>query len=38
VQRGKFEPPIRPVTFSLDDFHADPASTNAKILGALHGA
>jgi urea carboxylase len=38
VERGKFEPPIRPVTFSLDDFHADPASTNAKILGALHGA
>jgi urea carboxylase len=38
VERGKFEPPIRPVTFSLSDFHADPASTNAKILGALHGA
>ena len=38
VERGKFEPPIRPVTFSLSDFHADPASTNAEILGALHGA
>ena len=38
VERGKFEPPIRPVTFSLNDFHADPASTNAEILGALHGA
>jgi urea carboxylase len=38
VERGRFEPPIRPVTFSLDDFHADSASTNAKILGALHGA
>jgi urea carboxylase len=38
VERGKFEPPIRPVTFSLNDFHADPASTNGKILGALHGA
>jgi urea carboxylase len=38
VERGKFEPPIRPVTFSLSDFHTDPASTNAKILGALHGA
>jgi urea carboxylase len=38
VERGRFEPPIRPVTFSLDDFHADPASTNAEILGALHGA
>jgi urea carboxylase len=38
VERGRFAPPIRPVTFSLNDFHADPASTNAKILGALHGA
>jgi len=38
VERGRFEPPIRPVTFSLDGFHADPASTNATILGALHGA
>jgi urea carboxylase len=38
VERGKFEPPIRPVTFSLDDFHADPAATNTKILGTLHGA
>ena len=38
VERGRFEPPIQPVTFSLNDFHADPASTNAKILGALHGA
>jgi urea carboxylase len=38
VERGRFEPAIRPVTFSLNDFHADPASTNAKILGALHGA
>jgi urea carboxylase len=38
VERGKFEPPIRPVTFSLDDFHADPALTNTRILGALYGA
>ncbi len=38
VERGRFEPPIRPVTFSLNDFHVDPASTNAKILGTLHGA
>jgi urea carboxylase len=38
VERGKFEPLIRPLTFSLDDFHADPASTNANILGTLHGA
>jgi urea carboxylase len=38
VERGKFEPLIRLLTFSLDDFHADPASTNANILGTLHGA
>jgi Fe-S-cluster formation regulator IscX/YfhJ len=38
VERGRYEPPIRPVIFSLDDFRADPASTTAKILGALHGA
>jgi urea carboxylase len=38
VDKGTFDPPIRPITFSLDEFHADPAATNAKILGALHGA
>jgi urea carboxylase len=38
VNAGKFEPPIRPVTFSLDEFHADPAATNDKILGALRDA
>jgi urea carboxylase len=38
VERGRFEPPIRPVTFSLDDFRENSASTTAKILGALHGA
>ena len=37
VDAGRFEPPIRPVTFSLDEFHADPTATNAKLLGALHG-
>ncbi len=38
VNAGKFEAPIRPVTFSLDAFHADPAATNDKLLGALHDA
>jgi urea carboxylase len=38
VERGRFEPTIRPVTFSLEAFHADPAATNAKLLEALHGA
>ena len=33
VDKGTFDPPIRPVTFSLDEFHADPAATNAKIWG-----
>ena len=38
VNAGRFEPTMRPVTFSLDEFHASPAATNKKILGALHGA
>jgi urea carboxylase len=38
VEAGRFEPPIRPVTFSLEKFHADPAGTNATVLEALHGA
>jgi urea carboxylase len=38
VERGRFDPPIRRVSFSLDAFHADPAATNAKLLGVLHGA
>jgi len=38
VDKGRFEPPIRRVTFSLDEFHADPAATNEKLLGVLHGA
>lgn len=37
VAAGRFEPRIRPATFSLDAFHADPAGTNAKLLEALHG-
>jgi urea carboxylase len=38
VEAGRFEPPIRRVSFSLDEFHADPAATNTKLLGVLHGA
>lgn len=38
VNAGKFEPPVRPVTFSLDAFHADPTATSGDILEALHGA
>ncbi|BBE71127.1 5-oxoprolinase subunit B family protein [Oharaeibacter diazotrophicus] len=38
VDTGKFAPTIRDVTFSLDEFKADPAATNAKLLGVLHGA
>jgi urea carboxylase len=38
VNAGKFEPPVRPVTFSLDAFHADPTVTSGEILEALHGA
>src|SRR5438477_4326049 len=37
VAAGRFEPRTRPVTFSLDEFHKDPAAYNAKLLEALHG-
>jgi urea carboxylase len=37
VDGGTFEPLVRPVTFSLDDFHKNPASYNASLLEALHG-
>jgi urea carboxylase len=38
VEAGRFEPPIRSATFSLDAFHADPEATNKKLLEGLHGA
>ena len=38
VNAGRFEPTMRPVKFSLDEFHAHPAATNHKLLEALHGA
>ena len=37
VGRGKFEPRIRPVTFSLDEFHRDPSGYNRKLEEALNG-
>ncbi|MDA8247858.1 MAG: carboxyltransferase domain-containing protein [Rhodospirillales bacterium] len=37
VEAGRYVPRIRPVTFSLDAFKADPAASNAKLVGALYG-
>ncbi len=37
VDAGRFRPLIRPATFSLQDFHRDPAGTNVKLLEGLHG-
>ncbi|HTW25884.1 MAG TPA: carboxyltransferase domain-containing protein [Acetobacteraceae bacterium] len=37
VAAGRFEPRIRPVTFSLDAFRADPGATTAALLETLHG-
>ncbi|MQT15319.1 5-oxoprolinase subunit B family protein [Segnochrobactrum spirostomi] len=38
VDKGKFAPLIRDVTFSLADFQAAPAATNAQLLEVLYGA
>lgn len=38
VDKGQFAPLIRDVTFSLDDFQANPTATNEKLLGVLHDA
>jgi urea carboxylase len=38
VDKGRFEPVMRPVTFSLDQFKADSTGTNERLLGVLHGA
>jgi urea carboxylase len=38
VNAGRFQPAMRRVAFSLDEFHASPAATNTKLLEALHGA
>jgi len=34
VDAGRYEPAIRDVTFSLDDFQRDPAAYNRALLGA----
>lgn len=36
VQVGRFEPRMRDVVFSLDDFNADMDGTNAKMMEALY--
>jgi urea carboxylase len=38
VDQGRFEPRIRKVTFSQDEFHASPEATNARLLETLDGA
>jgi len=38
VNSGRYEPMVRPITFSLDAFHASPAANNKTLLGVLHGA
>jgi urea carboxylase len=37
VDKGRFDPLIRTVDFSLAAFQADPTGTNAKLLEVLHG-
>ena len=36
VEANRYEPIIKPVTFSLDEFNADVDAYNAKILETLH--
>ncbi|MGR3496147.1 5-oxoprolinase subunit B family protein [Citreimonas sp.] len=36
VQAGRFEPRMKNVVFSLDDFNADMDGTNAKLMEALY--
>lgn len=37
VDKGRFAPPIREVTFDLRDYQKDIDGTNAKLEGLLHG-
>jgi urea carboxylase len=37
VEANRFEPVIRPATFSLAEFNRDMAGTNARLMEALHG-
>ena len=36
MQVGRFEPRMRDVVFSLDDFNADLDGTNARLMEALY--
>ncbi|NGM46064.1 allophanate hydrolase subunit 1 [Rhodobacter sp. SGA-6-6] len=37
VAQNRYEPVIRPATFSLAEFNRDMAGTNARLMEALHG-
>ena len=37
VEKGKFMPRMKNVTFSLDEFKKDMDAYNAKLMGALNG-
>ncbi len=37
VEKGKFKPKMKDVTFDLADFKKDMDGTNAKLMGALNG-
>jgi urea carboxylase len=37
VEKGRFSPRMRDVTFSLDEFHEDIDGTNKKLVGVLYG-
>ena len=37
VEANRFQPRIREVKFSLDDFNTDPAATNSSLLETLNG-
>ncbi len=36
VEAGRFEPRVRDVVFSLEDFNADPDGTNARLMEELY--
>ena len=37
VEANRFQPRIREVKFSLDEFNKDPAATNTSLLETLNG-
>jgi len=36
VEAGRFRLNVKPVRFSLDEFHADPVATNQRLMERLH--